>query len=112
MRKFILFSHTYHIVLFQRQRKYVTLTPSQKRCKTPGQRVDPDQEDDNQRPPSGRPADGLQGFGDHNVAVDGNGQKVDHGCDPEQSPAEGVHLTACVEKHIQAHGIWKQIANE
>lgn len=38
--------------------------------------------------------DGLQRLGDDYVAVNGDGQQVDHGGDAEQGAAEGVHLTA------------------
>lgn len=37
---------------------------------------------------------GLQGLGDHHVAVDGDGQQGDHGGDTKQGAAECIHLTA------------------
>lgn len=43
--------------------------------------------------------DGLQGLGDHHVAVNGDGQQVDHGGDAKQGTAEGVHLAAYEAKH-------------
>ena len=70
------------------------LTPTQQGRQTPGQRVEPDQQDHHHGAPARDPADGLQGLGDDDVAVQGDGQQVDHGGDAEQRPAECVHLTA------------------
>lgn len=46
---------------------------------------------------------GLQGLGDHHVAVDGDGQQGDHGGDTKQGAAECIHLTAYrqTDKHLR-----------
>lgn len=71
-----------------------TLTPAQERRQAPGQRVEPHQADVDASAPPGGPLDGPQRFGDDDVAVDRDGEQVDHGGDSKQGPAEGVHLTA------------------
>lgn len=70
------------------------LTPAQQRSQAPEQRVEPHQQDDEAGSPLRRPANGLQGLGDDDVAVDGDSQQVDHGCYPKQGPTEGIHFTA------------------
>lgn len=40
---------------------------------------------------------GLQGLGDNQVAVDGDGQEVYHGGDAKQGATERIHLTAYIE---------------
>lgn len=70
------------------------LTPSNQRRQTPRQRVKPNQDDRQRSSALGVPVDGLQGLGDHDVAVNGDGQQGDHGGDTEQGAAERVHFTA------------------
>lgn len=78
------------------------LTPANQRSQTPSQRVKPDHEDGQGGPSLGAPVHGLQGLGDNQVAVDGDGQQVYHGGDAEQGAAERIHLTACREmRHVQ-----------
>lgn len=72
-----------------------SLTPPQERCKAPGERVQPDEGYIHPRAFLGGPLDGLQWFGDHNVAINGDGQEVYHGGYSKPSSAEGIDFTAC-----------------
>lgn len=72
------------------------LTPSNKRSQTPGQCIEPDRDNGQSGSFLGAPVDGLQWFGDHQVAIDGDGQQVYHGGDAKQGTAESIHFTTCV----------------
>lgn len=74
-----------------------SLTPPQERSKAPGQRVQPDEGDVDARALLGGPLYGLQGFGDDNVAIDGDGEEVDHGGYSKPGSAESIDFTACGE---------------
>jgi len=71
----------------------VELTPADERGQAPCQGVEPDQQDGHDGSALGVPVHGLQGPGDDQVAVQGDGQQVDHGRDAKQRPAERIQLT-------------------
>lgn len=73
------------------------LTPPQQRRKAPGQRVQPDEGNVETGALLRGPLYGLQGLGDHNVAIDGDGQEVYHGGYSKPSSTESIDFTACGE---------------
>lgn len=71
----------------------ICLTPANKWGQTPSERVEPDQYDGHGGSTFGVPLHGLQGLGDDEVAVDGDGQQVYHRGDAKEGPTKGIHLT-------------------
>lgn len=74
--------------------EYLNLTPANQRCQTPGQRVKPDAQDGQRGSAFGVPLDGLQRFGDDQVAIDRDGQQVYHRGDAKQCATECIYFTS------------------